>query len=131
MRTHTPCAEAVSKIQTQHHQSLSSHMSPHIHWCLYNIIGWAQLAFKYGKGKILILSNEKTGWSHGSCLRYSKGMSHCNPHYSKLKNGTTHCKGLQPRKEFKLKIIQNESICKMRVQEQKLLIYAKIWKWNN
>lgn len=30
MCAHTPCAEAVSKIQTQHHQSLS----PHIHWCL-------------------------------------------------------------------------------------------------
>jgi hypothetical protein len=31
-------------------------------------------------------------------------------------------------KNSNLKIIQNESICKMRVQEQKLLIYAKIWK---
>ncbi len=28
-------------------------------------------------------------------------------------------------------ILKNESICKMRVQEQKLLIYAKIWKGNN
>lgn len=34
-------------------------------------------------------------------------------------------------KNSNFKIIQNESICKMRVQEQKLLIYAKIWKLNN
>jgi hypothetical protein len=34
-------------------------------------------------------------------------------------------------KNSNFKITQNESICKMRVQEQKLLIYAKIWKLNN
>jgi hypothetical protein len=40
-------------------------------------------------------------------------------------------KGSNLEKNSNLKKIQNESICKMRVQEEKLLIYAKIWKWNN
>jgi hypothetical protein len=40
-------------------------------------------------------------------------------------------RGSNLEKDSNLKIIQNESIYKMRVQEQKLLIYAKICKWNN
>lgn len=37
-------------------------------------------------------------------------------------------RGSNLEKDSNLKIIQNESIYKMRVQEQKLLIYAKICK---